>query len=927
MSRDYIAPVLEKTTTRDEALDWKTLPIERCDLNYRPLKPRPEGAHALSLLFLVGIPLAALPIVYLFQQQVGLAFTSLIVFSLFALFGLLVGLLMYQLDGSIRSMLCAALAPIAIWTIAVIAPLQQDPVGALLIMLVVAGPILLWFSDAVATHAVYWMSAHPRNDHATMLAWREDWDNRLVGIADREPWRSDLMAWQHEMHDAAMAARAGYQNGIMWLAITLMVPGLVIFADIRSATPDTTGFFLAIAVIMALVLACVARTARFPGSLKRTWFFIIDFLWNGSDRRQPPWVFQSPGGSSSQRCTLAAIALFAVGFTFLPLSNYFLWIFYGPHNAEVLPDSLLQDPNGFKLAAGALDGNYYAGILVLAYCCLFVAAPGLVLFLATHLVAGPAISAHYVALEGPRAYEQHPDWDRLDGYSERLRNSRNTKERNSMIIGRHPVFDYPVLLHNKLSFEHILALGPTGMGKTVLGLMTYMIQQIRRGDGPVVIVDCKGDDALFNTARKEAEKAGRKFKFFTNGLNKPTHVFNPFDAAMYGELSLQEIVGQLMEALNLHHGVDYAKAWFTIASRILAMRAFEETIPDEGGRAKFPKIESFRDLNDIILFLAQDGKQFQAAQHLAYVIESLSKFDQLNLTSKNSDHPAYQNAIKMSEAVANNEVIYFYLKGAVDSVAVTEIGRLAIFSLLNACIAHKSRTGKKPHASLLIDEASHIVAKNTGNILAQARSFGMACYFATQSMSQLKTSKDNDLGEMLITNVATKLVFSARDDSMKEYIKENSGKVRYANLSYEVDASSAMNEQLDLEHVLENEQGQRPVTVQTYIGDRINTQRILEVNNDPNLCFLAIERAEGFSRWIGFAEIHVDWPLNELEYDRRDDESLWPAASPDTITQKSPWPSGSDETITPKPAVVVRPTFEKERARLKKLKDSLDADD
>src|SRR5262249_16803164 len=137
----------------------------------------------------------------------------------------------------------------------------------------------------------------------------------------------------------------------------------------------------------------------------------------------------------------------------------------------------------------------------------------------------------------------------------------------------------------------------------------------------------------------------------------------------YGELSLQEIVGQLMEALNLHHGVDYAKAWFTIACRVLAIRAFEETIPGEAGRAKFSKIESFRDLNDIILFLAADGKQFQAAQHLAFVIESLSKYDQLNLTSKNSTHPAYQNAIKMSEAVANNEVIYFYLKGAVDSVA------------------------------------------------------------------------------------------------------------------------------------------------------------------------------------------------------------------------------------------------------------------
>jgi hypothetical protein len=90
---------------------------------------------------------------------------------------------------------------------------------------------------------------------------------------------------------------------------------------------------------------------------------------------------------------------------------------------------------------------------------------------------------------------------------------------------------------------------------------------------------------------------------------------------------------------------------------------------------------------------------------------------------------------------------------------------------------------------------------------------------------------------------------------------------------------------------------------------------------------LSIERAEAFSRWIGFAEIYVDWPLNEIEYDRRDDESLWPAASEETITQKSPWPSGSDETITTTPVIASRPKDEKSKARLRKLKESLDADE
>ena len=60
------------------------------------------------------------------------------------------------------------------------------------------------------------------------------------------------------------------------------------------------------------------------------------------------------------------------------------------------------------------------------------------------------------------------------------------------------------------------------------------MQNHRESDDPVVIVDCKGDMALFNSTRDEAERAGRKFRWFTNRLGHSTYVFNPLSEPKRG---------------------------------------------------------------------------------------------------------------------------------------------------------------------------------------------------------------------------------------------------------------------------------------------------------------------------------------------------------------------------------------------------------
>jgi len=134
----------------------------------------------------------------------------------------------------------------------------------------------------------------------------------------------------------------------------------------------------------------------------------------------------------------------------------------------------------------------------------------------------------------------HRDWTFLDAITDRLLHSRNPAERRSIYQGHSYHQGIPVLLDTDLLFEHKHIVGPPGMGKTTLGLQTDALQLIRRNDGPLVIFDCKGDPAFFNSIRSAAKRAGRTFKWFTNKPFRSTYVFNPWDNRLLKKLSLPD---------------------------------------------------------------------------------------------------------------------------------------------------------------------------------------------------------------------------------------------------------------------------------------------------------------------------------------------------------------------------------------------------
>jgi hypothetical protein len=489
----------------------------------------------------------------------------------------------------------------------------------------------------------------------------------------------------------------------------------------------------------------------------------------------------------------------------------------------------------------------------------------------------------------------------------RLRHSRNESERDSIFVGRTLDFDQPVLIDRNLLLEHMHIIGPTGTGKTTRALITQSTQMIAQNTGPLVIIDMKGDPAYFHAARHAAQTAGRTFKWFTNKPDHSTYVFNPWRQKSLRSLSLSQLVGLISQSLNLRHGQDYGRAWFSMLAYIQARRAIQRTGPSGNQRrnkldqlipSDYP-IESFAELRDLVNEVNDADSELAKAQHLAYVLECLAEFEQLNLApGAGVKQSAIDHAIHMPDVIRNKEVVYFYLESGIDLSSVGELAQLAIYSLFVAAGDYLQREGVVPRIYTIWDEAQVLITQNIEPFLTQARSAGMGCILSHQHLNQLNPPGGVDLRETVLGNTAVKQVFAANDPWLMDYIQETSGQAKYYDLGYEISSRALGQGQVHAgRSLIQLRSGLQHIQVKEHVGPRITVQDILNVSRDPNINYLWITRNEGLSRFRGWFPMITGFPMTKENYVALQ-RTPWPDATEATITTRPFWPDEDAKTIT-----------------------------
>ena len=370
---------------------------------------------------------------------------------------------------------------------------------------------------------------------------------------------------------------------------------------------------------------------------------------------------------------------------------------------------------------------------------------------------------------------------------------------------------------------------------------------------PMLILDLKGDEAMFSCVRDEARRSKREFLFFTPEKGKASHRFNPFLSMESKNRSPIQLCQLILDALSLNHGEGYGKSYFSSQSRTLLLDAINHP----------SRPRSFPELHKTLLKLCEEG-DYQEGFELLATIQTLTQYPQLVVTPEYEVKLPHQ-IIHMPQVLERNQIVYFWLPSAVESVSTREIGKLGLFSLLSAAIDRDRARMSRRQTYVFIDEFQRIAGENFNVLLEQARSFGLALILANQSQSALNTPA-GDLRPAVRSNTRVKMYFSVSDQEDVKLLSETSGEEVQLLRNHSNSVSSSNN----------GSSSSSTVGFSETMKPRLTTADIRRISDHPRDFVLHISRGSGYSQFYGLPfPVRTEWPMSKERY-MRYKESLWP---------------------------------------------------
>jgi hypothetical protein len=709
-------------------------------------------------------------------------------------------------------------------------------------------------ADSVSTHAAWWMTAKPGLSWSAVQRRRSWWGLRL------RPWqlKTEERRFQADL-DAARADGRGEEAAaieaqlrevgqVRYYALGFVVP---VFVAALAVVYAPLWLALTAIPLVAVTYVCgraVAPNWRVLGGDVLLPSIVLWFSWGRWESYEAlptPGLFRSPRGPAAFRLagTLAVFVLL----------------------------SLLFVPAVQPWGTGSWT---FVGNVLLSFF-----APVIVVLSVVFAAGACLLWTFYSALEGEDATEVaaegHSGWE---AQVARLLSSSNELEREHLWLGVHAEANYPVLLHRSVLWEHGHIIGDSGSGKTARGVTPLVTQIIRQGDSGMVVVDLKGDMALFEAVREEAQRSGRTLKFFTNVLGKATHVFNPYRQTNDENVSFSAFVEFIMEALRLNHGEGYGKRFFTAQGRSWLLRTV----------TKEPDLESFAQL-----FAQTDPDVFGNDEERSHVLEVISVLQQLavvealNWTPRRDDPQAEaieREAIRMAEVVRDGHIVYFWLPAAAETSTVREIAYLAVYALFIAARAYYAEHGRASRTFLFIDEFQRIASAGFELILQQSRSFGLAAILANQTISDLRGKDRPELLNVVQANTRFRQIFSATDPRAIEQLVKDSGEI----LLFDPDSERYR------------------------VAPRMSVNDVKHYSSDAALSIVHVTRDSGFScfggHWFG---VKTGFHISEENYKART-AAPWPEKTDGTIVARRrarPFfaAEGQPQSSSAEPELVARP--------------------
>jgi hypothetical protein len=388
----------------------------------------------------------------------------------------------------------------------------------------------------------------------------------------------------------------------------------------------------------------------------------------------------------------------------------------------------------------------------------------LVLFATLWLTAGTLLVRFEKELSQHRD-DKTTDWD---NYVDRIINSGDKLEREHLFIGASETGDYPILVHRDIYDQHGHILGDSGASKTALAMGPQATQLIARGDSTVVIIDLKGDKALFESCRREAARTRKlRFRWIANEVGKTTFGFNPFLQSHNKKLSVEQLTQQLLQGLSLDYGIQYGAGYFTAMNEIVLNNVLRET-----GARSFAELSGHLADRDWYRGIGYE-EDWRQARHLASLVQRLAGSQAINVVPRMyRDQPeVHEEAIDAANLYEEPQVMYLWLRSAVEPTNAPAIARLFLWAMFTAA-SHQPQDENRVY--FFIDEMQQIISDGIKLVFEQFRDLGGTIIAAHQTAGQLRR-QGTDLGDTIDSCTAMKQVFRASDLISLERLEKLSG--------------------------------------------------------------------------------------------------------------------------------------------------------
>jgi hypothetical protein len=529
----------------------------------------------------------------------------------------------------------------------------------------------------------------------------------------------------------------------------------------------------------------------------------------------------------------------------------------------------------------------------------------------------PAI--HKVLDDLKRLKEIPTAWDYM---VERLLNGLRDPH---LYFGRAVKDGMPWLLQRDLLHSHGHALGGTRTGKTALCLAPLAFQLIAHGDSSVVIIDLKGDRALFWGSFIEARDAGLPMRWFTIEPGSASYLFEPFSQSHERRRTLNARAQALQIALGMYYGEGHGRSYFQ-AFTLETIAAFFD---------RFPGIQSFADFSRYAdqpgSYVATNTDEEQS-RHLRMVLRQLATVSPLNAgwsAGPNLRPEAVREAIDLTDVLMRPQVVYFNLPSMEEELTARAIGRLVLYSLVHAAQI-VNRTGKPRPVFVIVDEAQQVLGESIRVLLEMARSMGVYFIFAHQSVDQLRTAQW-DIRSTIESCTTFKIMFESSSLASLKDMEEYSGLTRIPTFSHHQVIAAGFDENDDAAfsparayptHAFAPPLG----TVGEVLGPVFNRNEILAASAHPLRAYVRSRSNGGLTQYAGrWTEIECEYPMTKKEYDARL-ATPWPAEHPACITVTAERPAPTPHKLRNGPLPVTPPRGPVDEAiaeRLRRLRTAV----